>query len=523
MESTSSGSTLLTLSRSKGEAKSFRDRAVSSTALQYTTALISTLLNALTSVLVLRAVSVETYGSYNILASIVAFGNMASSLGLVPIIQRSLPEYVTKKQGRLAKHLVLASVALRLAASLVFAALLILTQNSWMSWLNLPDTFRTGHMLAVLVAAITIASVNAQLLGDGILVSLFQHTYWGVVRVGYGLVKLTLFVWALGSGTGIEGLLTAWLASELLMILPYATRVAKTLAGLPSQAPERLPWRRIAAYGGSLYLNNISYFMRDKSLDVFFVAYFLSSYDVGFYAMAFGMAMLLLQFTPVLQLRGIMTTLMVERAVADRSRETLQRFFSFYAKLVLFLGMPLFVLPAAFSHEVIHYLLNPMYEPAAGLFAVSLGIVSFAQLPYIYHPALATTEQSRILFWGNLAALANIALDLLLIPKWGLWGVVAASGVGHLLLYSYYAIVVRRSCGLVQPWGAYARIAALLAITFTASYVFLRPLVSSPWSLIAAGCAAAGGYLLLARVWRIFSHEERALVNQLLGRQLWVW
>lgn len=511
----------MTVAASEPLIGSFRTRAVSSTFIHYATALLVSLLNSVTVIVLVRGLTVEEYGGYNVLVSLVAFGNLMTSFGINPIIQRFLPEYVASGGVRLAQKLIGGVVSLKLVSSLLFAAFLFMTSGVWLAWVHLPSSMAT---LLGITLLIFLVAVEGQLLGDGVLVSLLDHRYWGAARVGHAALKVALFAWVLKTGGGVGSVLVAWLATECLLLALYGLRVYASLfaVGRPEGTNVALPLGRLAKFGAYLYFHNVGFFLRDKTLDIFVIAYFLGSYEVGLYAVAFGVAALLLQFSPGLQLRAIMTTLLVERYVRDPSPEAIERSFAFFAKLVFFVGMPLFALPAVLSQEVIVYLLNPEYVAVSRMFAVALCLVGVQQMANAYGPALATLEKSAIVFGGNVFSLYNLIMDLLLIPPLGLWGAVLATGSGGIFLYLYYAVAAKRVCRLSQPWGAYRRASLNLALTCIVLYL-LRPFVNGPAILIGILVFSLGLYLLLSSLNRIFTAEERVFMRGLIKRDVWIF
>ncbi len=502
-------------------ATGFRSRAVSSTVLQYATAAAAMALNTFTTVLIVRGVSVQTYGHYTVLASVVAFVNLATSLGLAPMVQRFVPEFVAAGRIGQARRLVERAFLGRLAAGLVLALALLASRDLWAAWLRLPPEVVHSPLLVALVLAIAIASSQAQLLGDAVLISLLDHGVWSSVRIGYAIVKLALVAWALSIG-GLTWLLAAWLASETAMLLPYGWRIWQRFAAAPRDTAP-LPVKRLARYAAQVYGHNIGYFMRDRALDVFIIAGCLGAEAVAHYGVAYGFAILLLQFSPANQLRSIMTTLMVERHVKDPSPATLQRFFAFHAKLVAFTGLPLFLISGVFAAEVIRYVLNPAYLEVAPLFVTALLVSCVGQFSLIYHPLFSTTERTDVIFWGNVCGAVNVGLDLTLVPRWGLWGALTGAAAGEFLLYTYYTARAARLCGVRQPWSAYGRVLANLSLPLALGWFGFRPLVRGPVSLAAAAGTVLLAYLVCARWNRVFSTEERQLANGLLGRPVWVF
>ena len=106
-----------------------------------------------------------------------------------------------------------------------------------------------------------------------------------------------------------------------------------------------------------------------------------------------------------------------------------------------------------------------------------------------------------------------VGLDILLIPRYGLWGAVLPVALITLASpFARYVLAQHLVKEIKIPWGFIARM--YLASAPMALCVPLRGRLSSPGALVALVCAAAVAFYAGLRVFRVFREEERALLEQ---------
>ena len=108
-------------------------------------------------------------------------------------------------------------------------------------------------------------------------------------------------------------------------------------------------------------------------------------------------------------------------------------------------------------------------------------------------------------------ALVNLALDLVLIPRYGIWGGAWAVGIALALSALLQFIVSRRLLpGLGVPWADLGRIFCASAIVLP--LWFVRGHLGHPALLGGVLIAATLVQFLLLRAMRVFGSEERGLL-----------
>jgi len=134
---------------------------------QYAGAFVTLIFGFLTSVYVIRELTVEEFGIYHFLISIILLASILTSLGLPQTIQRYLPEYREKNNAYLQKRTLSGSMLVRLVAGFVFISVVLLADQWIINIFNLPEFSRD---LFPFVALITLIALESQLVGDSALV-----------------------------------------------------------------------------------------------------------------------------------------------------------------------------------------------------------------------------------------------------------------------------------------------------------------------------------------------------------------
>ena len=114
---------------------------------------------------------------------------------------------------------------------------------------------------------------------------------------------------------------------------------------------------------------------------------------------------------------------------------------------ILLISMALLVaLPVAFlSKPVIHLIFGQVYDPSVGVLQIHIFSCLFIFLGSVSNRWLVIRKQQR--YWminSGLGALANILLNLWMIPKWGIQGAAWATLISYAFAYYFaYALFPR--------------------------------------------------------------------------------
>lgn len=194
----------------------FLQKSFSGSIFHYSTKIITTIFGLLTTIYIVRKLSIEEYGLYNFLLSIILLSQIATSFGLASIIQRYFPEYKEKNNNYFQKRILSLAVFIRLIAGFTFVLFFLLASNWIVDIFNLPET---SKFILPLISLIILLTLESQLLGDAALVSLFENKYWGISKSVYSILKFCLLLLALKLGYGILGIIWALLIVEVILFV----------------------------------------------------------------------------------------------------------------------------------------------------------------------------------------------------------------------------------------------------------------------------------------------------------------
>lgn len=117
------------------------------------------------------------------------------------------------------------------------------------------------------------------------------------------------------------------------------------------------------------------------------------------------------------------------------TKENFQRIWDYHMGVMIFLSVPLVVGGMVLAPRIINYIFDPSFGPSIFAFQILIimaGIVSL-QTPF-YHSLIVCDQQKKI-FWVALSgAIINVVLNLILIPKFSLYGAAFATVITWLLI-----------------------------------------------------------------------------------------
>ncbi|MCE7897530.1 MAG: hypothetical protein DYH19_12275, partial [Gammaproteobacteria bacterium PRO8] len=216
---------------------------------------------------------------------------------------------------------------------------------------------------------------------------------------------------------------------------------------------------RILRYSLIGYLAiNVNVF-RDLSVDSFVIAHFLGPEQVAMYGLAATLILFANALNPATLLRSVLTPLLTARHATGGGQPELLRAFRLLNKMVMLLHWPLVTL-------------------------------------LLFVPLIAVLEKNVLLLFSGLTSVYNLALDVLLVPRWGIAGAALATGSAAVLQLALYWFAFRRvfSVPLSFPFAVAGRTALNLAAPVAVA-LLLKEQVANVMQLLLliAGCGLLYG------------------------------
>jgi len=246
--------------------------------------------------------------------------------------------------------------------------------------------------------------------------------------------------------------------------------------------------RSMLKFGGHLTgFNFLNYFARNA--DNFLIGRFLGSDALGLYAKAYGLLML-----PIRQITGPIAA--VAAPALSRLQDDPDRYKRYYYQsinLIAFISMPMVLMLAAFSEEIILLVLGERWAGAAPVFKA----LAFAALfQPVVNPVgwvfISLGQTDRQLRW-SLVTVPLVVLSFVLGLPWGILGVAVSYAICSLTVLTFPGLwwAFRSSPLSIRGWWEAIRCPLIASIVMYLFITLLR--VHLPSSDVVSTLLVAGG------------------------------
>jgi O-antigen/teichoic acid export membrane protein len=329
---------------------------------------------------------------------------------------------------------------------------------------------RAIGLVAILAAGM--AGLTAIRFASAIFRALGRFTAQAVVATAQKLILVLLTAGGVALAVGVEGVALAFTLSYAVVALPALAQAWRAASAAPSaetSAPAGF-FLRTCVPLFAIELFTALYFRVDQVL----LLRLRGPEETGVYAVAFRVVEALL-----LLVAGVMTVLFPRLAASVRGApDTFRRDFQ-RAWRVLWLGGTLIALNGwLWAVSLMPRIFGSAYAAAETVLAVLLGAVPLAYVNALLTQSLVAAGRERVYALGAvLCTLANVGLNVLLIPRWGAaaaaWVTIATEGV--LLVV---CVIALRPLGHLVPLSSTMLTGAAVALATVVGWWMLadRPL-----------------------------------------------
>jgi O-antigen/teichoic acid export membrane protein len=421
------------------------------------------------------------YGMFSLALAILTFAMMLSCLGLHLGATRYIAYFRAKSNMAKVRGTISTSLQLATAASLVIGIALFFSAEAIATNIfHSPELAQFLRIFAIGTPFLTLIYIIGAIFRGFDQVEpqvYFQYIMLNALLVIFLVLIITI-------GLPFLTVLYAYLVSLILTFVGIAIYAAKklpqpiTFADRAANATIRkdLMFLSMPLLGFALLTLLIEW------ADTMILGYFKSTQLVGLYNAAYPLAQSISvpPFALMLIYIPIVTGLYSKNLMAD-----LRRSYTIVAKWLAFMTVPIFLVLCLYPEYVLNLLFGSAYTSAApALRILSLGFLMTA-LPGPNVATLIALGESRFIMWVSLAtAIANIGLNIVLIPPLGIVGAAIASAVS-LTLFSVTISVRLYSLCQAQPLSKNLLkplvISIILALLF--QFIFGRLIMITWWML----------------------------------------
>ena len=394
------------------------------TGIIFTGTIIGMLLAFVSRVIIVRYITQSEYGIYSLALVLMSIFAMISTLGLQSGIPRQIAYFRGKKDSEKVSGIVKSSIQIALVASIFFSFFLF-----FLSDIISVKAFHSPELSTPL-------KIFAIAIPFSVLIVIFTSIFRGFDRVEphvyfQNILRNVLLLPLLGIvilfGLSFIGVVYAYLASIALTCIAFAVYAAKKLpVSVRGEKNTNADSLRKELLLFSLPLLAVSILgMIMTWTDTLMLGYFKTPDVVGLYNAALPLANLI---PVVLTSMKFLYVPIASQLYSQNLIAEMRRNYAILTKWMFSLTLPLFLIIFLFPETVLNILFGSRYIQAG----TALQILALGMFIHTFlgpnGATLMTAGKTRFLMWTNLVgAILNIALNIFLIPLFGIIGAAIAS------------------------------------------------------------------------------------------------
>jgi len=373
-----------------------------------------------------RLLGPEMYGLYNLTMSVATIASSFAVFGLLGALARFIPFHLKKGETEIVRSTIDFSSIFVFSNGVLFAiALFFLAEHIAVGIFDKPE----------LAAPLRFFSFGIPILG-------LQRVMRGITRgfkavkynvlvfnIGDRVIKIVFFLISVIFAYRLYGAITALIAGALITIVVTMWLIRSRIFPEYSTCRRTPVARNLLAFSWPLALTGFTFLFVSKT-DKILLGYYLTSEDVGIYSPALVIAGMLVFVAEAFKYIFLPT---VSEHFARKDTSGLELLFKATSKWIFLVVLPLFILIMLFPRELITLLYGSEY--AAGYLALiilSLGIAMNDFSGTAGNILVGGGHTKLNLICEIIAAVMNIVLNIILIPRYGIVGAATATGISYM-------------------------------------------------------------------------------------------
>lgn len=253
-----------------------------------------------------------------------------------------------------------------------------------------------------------------------------------------------------------------------------------------------------------------------KWTDSFFIGYFKTAVDVGLYNAAIPIA-LLLTFSSDLFMQ--MFVPLINKEYSKNNTEVVKQLSQQVGKWIFFTNLPILILLFLFPGEFLNLLFGKEFVVGADALRVLTIGVMFLSISGVPTRVLGMLGKSKkVLFDILVTALINLVLNIMLIPKYGIYGAAASTSFSFIILSVIVTLQAYKEIKVMPIRRKNLNILAAAIVSLVLLLVVKSFIEINNVSLIILSVFFIAFYTLLVLLFRGFDKNDFMIFRSFLGK-----
>jgi O-antigen/teichoic acid export membrane protein len=464
------------------------------------------------SVVLARGLGREQLGLYAVLIAIPVVCRLFVSFGVETIINIRLPQLLNDPEGKSKiRYLLNSLVFLRLLILVLLSCCLFLLLPVLTKFFNIPELSSHFSLLICYLAGLVFYSFFSMIPRA----ILEQRTAVIIDCVNQGIILLILVATELTIGLTIKEALGAFVVSNFLMafLLLYLYR------GYFIGSFTKISMRENYEICVASFLQAFLYFFLGQQIDVLLMKRFdIPGGEIGLYHLGINLGVMM----------GVLSAgygIIAQSVLSERynvgGKEALASSWRQVVKVNMLLNLPFVFFGIVLSKAIITAFYGLQFSGAVILLQVYAGCYLFHLVASMGNPCFYLLRYKKQLILINLlVGVANLLLDLVLIPQWGAMGAVIATGFSIACGGVIQVLFLWTKEGITLPYVFIFKL--MLVCMLALLLVFVLPLGEELMGLIVRGGVYLLIALVLARIFKLIDEEDKGLIKSLNPQIYWI-
>ena len=387
---------------------------------------VSQIATVLGYVVMVRAMTKEDFGVFNLLYSFIPVVGSLVSLGLEQTLRRYQPEYLQAGNTAGAAWLVRFVASARFVTNVIVLGLILL------AWNYVAPLFKLTPYRAEFVIFSGLLLLNFQVgIAQLSLASHMLHRYSvGSVAV-IAVVKLAAYCLLAWSGTfslewAIVADLMAFAVAYVILVRAYRVHCAQS-ASHERYRPSPVEQRRLLRYGMFNNFNDVGTLALTSKTDNFFIAALTDQVSVGIYAFYTRLKEMAQQMLPVRLFDNVVRPLFFAVRPADAGTK-IPQYFSLLLNMNLMVQWPIVAFCTMYHAELVQVVFGGKFVEDSWLLPIIVGLATFSAIDLPVTLVAQYEEKAGIILVSKIFGVYSVIAMLLLLPILGVYGAAIATG-----------------------------------------------------------------------------------------------
>lgn len=457
------------------------------------------------SIIVARGLGPDTLGRYSFITFLLSLLTTVFGLGLPATITKYVSEYLGSGKKKTLSKILGLSLKISFLSSLLAAVLFFLA-----FWFLDPihNPIKTTGLAVVAALLVFPLLINNVLRGVFSGAQNFDYLFKVSISSSFltlaGTILVLIFHW------GIYGILILSLVINAMILFLYLAKSQKDF--FSETAKEEISADYLSdfyRYAVSVAVISIIELIVWQYSEVIFLGIFRAPREVAYYTLPFNIALMAMTMLPGAILQTLMPVLSNLHGQADS--EGMKKTYFVVTKFNYLIIVPLCFIFGILAKDIILTLYGPTYAESAKILPIlivssGMAFLSTSGALFLY----SIKKQNLILKYMIFTAVLNVTLDILLIPKFGIYGAVTGNVVAQVsasMFTIWYTLKELKSSvnvyALIKPIVA----ACVMGVVIYLASHFLNGIVG----LVVAIALGVPTYFVCLPALKFFTPEDQSL------------